>query len=115
MYVEAYSDDGVAHACDLGVELGVDATHLAAGEQQIVGPPNVGRERGDVADGILHSEPCSQREPENVGRRDLRPQQDADVKAGACGGVPFVRTASATAGLLVSKVDGAALLRLFGL
>ena len=56
MHVEADADDGVAHACDFCVQFRKDAAHLAAGEEQIVGPADVWGERGDVAHSGLHGE-----------------------------------------------------------
>ena len=114
MHVDADADDGVANPRDFGIELGEDAGQFASGQQQVVGPADIRRERGDLAYGGLDGEAGGERKPEDVCRRDCGPDKNADIEAGAGGGVPFMRAASASDGLLIGEIDGVALLALFG-
>ncbi len=74
-------------------------------KQQIVGPTDIGFERSDLAHRLTHRETRGQRKPEDIRRRDPRPQQDADVQAGAASRVPAMGSASASCGLLVGQIN----------
>ncbi len=115
VHVDADAHDRVAHASDLRVQFGENPAELFPAQEQIVGPANIGLERGDLAHRFAHRETGGERKPENVRGRDAGAQQDADVEAGAASGVPAMGSPAAPGGLLVGQIDHALRSALLGL